>query len=82
MIRILAAAAFLSLFAHASEAATPWRILAVGDSITEGGASFSCYRPLLAYGSKILQDRILTGTSYPMQPLEQAYAEFGDLPLP
>lgn len=48
MIRILAAAAFLYLFAQASEAATPWRLLAVGDSITEGGASFSCYRPLLA----------------------------------
>jgi predicted TIM-barrel fold metal-dependent hydrolase len=42
----------------------------------------SGYRPLLAYGSKILQDRILTGTSFPMQPLEQAYAEFAELPLP
>ena len=42
----------------------------------------SGYRPLLAYGTKILQDRILTGTSFPMQPLEQAYAEFDALPLP
>jgi lysophospholipase L1-like esterase len=48
MIRRLATAAFLSLSAHAAEPATPWRIMAVGDSITEGGASFSCYRPLLA----------------------------------
>lgn len=48
MIRLLLAAAFLSLFAHASEPATLWRIMAVGDSITEGGASFSCYRPVLA----------------------------------
>ena len=42
----------------------------------------SGYKPLLAYGSKILQDRILTGTSFPMQPLEQAYQEFEALPLP
>ena len=42
----------------------------------------SGYRPLLAYGTKVLQDRILTGTAYPMQPLEQAYAEFADLPMP
>ena len=42
----------------------------------------SGYRPLLAYGSKMLQDRILTGTAYPMQPLAQAYAEFDDLALP
>ena len=40
------------------------------------------YRPLLSYGTKVLKDRILTGTSYPMQPLEQAYAEFDALPLP
>ena len=42
----------------------------------------SGYRPLLAYGSKVLQDRILTGTAYPMQPVEAAYAEFEALPLP
>ena len=41
----------------------------------------SGYKPLLAYGSKMLQDRILTGTSFPMQPVEQAYAEFEALPL-
>lgn len=40
------------------------------------------YRPLLSYGTKVLKDRILTGTSFPMQPLEQAYAEFDALPLP
>lgn len=42
----------------------------------------SGYRPLMAYGSKMLQDRILTGTAYPMQPVEAAYAEFEALPLP
>ncbi|MEJ7667713.1 MAG: amidohydrolase family protein [Casimicrobiaceae bacterium] len=41
----------------------------------------SGYRPLLAYGSKMLQDRILTGSSYPMQPVAQALAEFEALPL-
>ena len=41
----------------------------------------SGYRPLLAYGSKMLQDRILTGTAYPMQPVDAAYAEFEALPL-
>ncbi|MGE0799712.1 MAG: amidohydrolase family protein [Lautropia sp.] len=40
------------------------------------------YRPLLAYGTRLLQDRILTGTSYPMQPVAQAYAEFDALELP
>lgn len=35
--------------AAAAESASPlWRIMPVGDSITEGGATFSCYRPLLA----------------------------------
>lgn len=48
MIRRIAAFAFLPLIAPASETAPPWRIMAVGDSITEGGASFSCYRPILA----------------------------------
>jgi hypothetical protein len=42
----------------------------------------SGYRPLLTYGTKVLQDKILTGTAYPMQPVEQAYAEFDALPLP
>ena len=28
----------------------------------------SGYRPLMVYGGKMLQDRILTGSSYPMQP--------------
>lgn len=39
----------LSLAGAAAESAPHrWRIMAVGDSITEGGGSFSCYRPLLA----------------------------------
>ena len=42
----------------------------------------SGYRPLLTYGTKVLQDKILTGTAYPMQSVEQAYAEFDALPLP
>lgn len=46
------------------------------------GLDDSGYKPLLAYGTKVLKDRILTGTSFPMQPLEQAYAEFDALPLP
>ena len=41
----------------------------------------SGYRPLLAYGAKMLQDRILAGTAYPMQPVAQALAEFEALPL-
>ncbi|MBL8380375.1 MAG: amidohydrolase [Burkholderiales bacterium] len=40
------------------------------------------YRPLLAYGTRMLKRRILTGTAYPMQPLEDAYREFDALPLP
>ncbi|MBI5692079.1 MAG: right-handed parallel beta-helix repeat-containing protein [Verrucomicrobia bacterium] len=32
----------------AAEAPPRWRLMAIGDSITEGGTSFSCYRPLLA----------------------------------
>ena len=39
------------------------------------------YRPLLSYGSRMLKDRILTGTAFPMQPIESAYAEFEALPL-
>ena len=42
----------------------------------------SGYRPLLAYGTRLLQDRILTGTSYPMQPVQQACDEFDALPMP
>lgn len=42
----------------------------------------SGYRPLLVYGSKMLQDRILTGSAYPMQPVAAALAEFEALPLP
>lgn len=40
------------------------------------------YRSLLAYGTRMLQDRIVTGTAYPMQPIAEAYAEFDELNLP
>jgi len=42
----------------------------------------SGYRPLLAYGIRMLKDRIITGTAYPMQSVQQAYQEYADLPLP
>jgi predicted TIM-barrel fold metal-dependent hydrolase len=42
----------------------------------------SGYRALLTYGTRMLQDRILTGTAYPMQPVAQAYAEYDALELP
>lgn len=54
MIRLVARLTLLATFllagyAHAAAAAArPWRIMPVGDSITEGGATFSNYRPLLA----------------------------------
>jgi len=42
-------ALLLTSWARGAEATAPvWRIMAVGDSITEGGATFSVYRPLLA----------------------------------
>ena len=53
ILRIAHFAALLSLLlTHLSAAAAPaphvWRIMPVGDSITEGGATFSNYRPRLA----------------------------------
>jgi lysophospholipase L1-like esterase len=49
--RLLAAFLLLPLFALAvaapGDVPRVWRIMPVGDSITEGGASFACYRPLL-----------------------------------
>lgn len=41
----------------------------------------SGYEPLLAYGAGLLQDRIIFGSSWPMQPVETALAEMRDLPL-
>ena len=39
------------------------------------------YEGLLQYGNTVLQDRIVFGTSYPMQPIERALAELLELPL-
>lgn len=41
----------------------------------------SGYEGLLQYGNTVLQDRILFGTSFPMQPIERAVAELMALPL-
>lgn len=41
----------------------------------------SGYGALLRYGGSVLQDRILFGTSYPMQPIERAVEEALALPL-
>lgn len=41
----------------------------------------SGYEPLLQYGNTVLQDRMIFGTSYPMQPIERAVAEAEALPL-
>lgn len=41
----------------------------------------SGYEPLLQYGNSVLQDRIVFGSAYPMQPVERAIAEVEALPL-
>lgn len=41
----------------------------------------SGYEGLLQFGNTVLQDRILFGSSYPMQPIERAVAEMMALPL-
>jgi predicted TIM-barrel fold metal-dependent hydrolase len=41
----------------------------------------SGYEGLLQYGNTVLQDRVLFGSSYPMQPIERAIAELLELPL-
>jgi predicted TIM-barrel fold metal-dependent hydrolase len=41
----------------------------------------SGYEALVTYGNTVLQDRMLFGTSYPMQPVERAVAEMSELPL-
>lgn len=43
--------------------------------------SGSGYEGLIQYGNTVLQDRILFGTSYPMQPIERAVDELTALPL-
>ena len=39
------------------------------------------YEALVLYGNTILQDRMIFGTSFPMQPVERAVAEMMRLPL-
>ena len=45
-------------------------------SVPESG-----YGPLLQYGRKMLRDRIIFGSGYPMLPLDSALAEIDELPL-
>lgn len=42
----------------------------------------SGYEPLLTYGTTILSDRILFGSAWPMQSLEDAVDEITELPVP
>jgi len=41
----------------------------------------SGYEALLQYGNTVLQDRMIFGTSFPMQPVERAVTEMMELPL-
>ena len=41
----------------------------------------SGYESLVQYGNTVLQDRMLFGTSFPMQPIERAVEELMELPL-
>jgi uncharacterized protein len=41
----------------------------------------SGYEPLLQYGKSVLQDRLIFGSAYPMQPVERAVAEVEALGL-
>lgn len=41
----------------------------------------SGYEPLLQYGNTILQDKIIFGSAWPMQPIEQAIADVEALPI-
>ena len=41
----------------------------------------SGYEPLLQYGNSVLQDRMIFGTAWPMQPIGQAIADIEALPL-
>lgn len=41
----------------------------------------SGYEALVTYGNGVLQDRMLFGTSFPMQPIERAVEEMAALPL-
>jgi predicted TIM-barrel fold metal-dependent hydrolase len=41
----------------------------------------SGYEPLLQYGNTVLQDRMIFGSAWPMQPIGQAIADIDALPL-
>lgn len=41
----------------------------------------SGYEGLLQYGNTVLQDQMIFGTSFPMQPIQRAVAEIKELPL-
>lgn len=45
------------------------------------GVAHSGYEPLLQYGNTVLQDRIIFGSAWPMQPVAQAVEEIEALPL-
>ena len=45
------------------------------------GVENSGYEPLLQYGNTLLQDRMIFGTAWPMQPIKQAIADVEGLPL-
>jgi uncharacterized protein len=45
------------------------------------GVENSGYEPLLQYGNTVLQDRMIFGSAWPMQPIRQAIADIEALPL-
>lgn len=45
------------------------------------GVQNSGYEPLLQYGNSVLQDKIIFGSAWPMQPVEQAVADIEALQL-
>ena len=45
------------------------------------GVENSGYEPLLQYGNTVLQDRMIFGSAWPMQPIKQAIADIDGLPL-
>jgi predicted TIM-barrel fold metal-dependent hydrolase len=45
------------------------------------GVAHSGYEALLQFGNTVLQDRIIFGSAFPMQPVDRALAEIDALPL-
>ncbi len=45
------------------------------------GVAHSGYEPLLQYGNTVLQDKMIFGSAYPMQPVAQAVQDIEALPL-